>query len=93
MRVYSGVRRGSEVTTHYDSLLAKVIAHAPTRELALDRLDGALAHLAVLGPPTNTAFLRRLLFEPCGGPPATSSASPCRRAPTRRWARSRVPCS
>ncbi|MDQ3768342.1 MAG: acetyl/propionyl-CoA carboxylase subunit alpha, partial [Actinomycetota bacterium] len=64
VRVDSGVQSGSEVTTHYDSLLAKVIAHAPTREQALDRLDGALAHLAILGPPTNTAFLRRLLAEP-----------------------------
>jgi acetyl-CoA/propionyl-CoA carboxylase biotin carboxyl carrier protein len=63
IRVDSGVELGSEVTTHYDSLLGKVIAHAPSRELALDRLDSALAHLAVLGPPVNTAFLRRLLAD------------------------------
>ena len=41
--------------THYDSLLAKVIAHAPARELALDRLDAALAHTAILGPPVPTS--------------------------------------
>jgi len=64
IRVDSGVRAGSEVSSHYDSLLAKVIAHAPTRELALDRLDGALAGLAILGPPVNTAFLRDLLADP-----------------------------
>jgi acetyl-CoA/propionyl-CoA carboxylase biotin carboxyl carrier protein len=58
------VRLGSEVTSHYDSLLAKVIAHAPSRERALERLDGALARLVILGPETNTAFLRRLLAEP-----------------------------
>jgi acetyl-CoA/propionyl-CoA carboxylase biotin carboxyl carrier protein len=85
VRVDSGVQRGSEVTTDYDSLLAKVIAHAPTRKQALDRLDGALAHLVVLGPPTNTAFLRRLLSEPevRAGTMDTgwSSASP-RRRPT-----------
>ncbi len=63
IRVDSGVERGNEVTTHYDSLLAKVIAHAPSRERALDRLDAALAHLAVLGPPVNTAFLRRLVAD------------------------------
>ncbi len=63
VRVDSGVELGSEVTTHYDSLLAKVIAHAPSRELALDRLDAALAHTALLGPPVNTAFLRRLLAD------------------------------
>jgi len=64
IRVDSGVAAGSEVTTHYDSLLAKVIVHAPTREQALDRLDGALAGLAILGPPVNTFFLRGLLADP-----------------------------
>jgi acetyl-CoA/propionyl-CoA carboxylase biotin carboxyl carrier protein len=58
------VRAGSEVGAHYDSLLAKVVAHAPTRALALERLDGALAQLAILGPPVNTAFLRGLLADP-----------------------------
>ena len=61
VRVDSGVERGTEVTTHYDSMLAKAIVHADDRETALDRLDGALAHFAVLGPATNIAFLRRLL--------------------------------
>jgi acetyl-CoA/propionyl-CoA carboxylase biotin carboxyl carrier protein len=64
IRVDSGVRAGSVVGTHYDSLLCKVVAHAPTREQALERLDGALAQLAILGPPSNTAFLRRLLADP-----------------------------
>jgi acetyl-CoA/propionyl-CoA carboxylase biotin carboxyl carrier protein len=64
VRVDSGVQQGSEVTTHYDSLLAKVIAHAPTREQAMRRLDEALADLAILGPPTTTSFLRRLLADP-----------------------------
>jgi acetyl-CoA/propionyl-CoA carboxylase biotin carboxyl carrier protein len=64
IRVDSGVGAGGVVTTHYDSLLCKVVAHAPTREGALERLDRALAQLVLLGPPTNTAFLRRLLAEP-----------------------------
>ncbi|MDX6719872.1 MAG: acetyl-CoA/propionyl-CoA carboxylase, biotin carboxylase, biotin carboxyl carrier protein [Solirubrobacteraceae bacterium] len=64
IRVDSGVRAGDEVTAQYDSLLAKVAAHAPTRELALERLDGALAQLAILGPPVNTPFLRGLLADP-----------------------------
>ncbi|MEA2233182.1 MAG: acetyl-CoA/propionyl-CoA carboxylase, biotin carboxylase, biotin carboxyl carrier protein [Solirubrobacteraceae bacterium] len=64
IRVDSGVECGSEVSAHYDSLLAKVIAHAPAREQALERLDGALAHTAILGPTTNGAFLRRLLADP-----------------------------
>ncbi|MDP8967227.1 MAG: acetyl/propionyl-CoA carboxylase subunit alpha, partial [Actinomycetota bacterium] len=64
IRVDSGVQEGSEVTTHYDSLLCKVIAHAPARDVALERLDQALASLSILGPPTNAFFLRRLLAEP-----------------------------
>ncbi|HEY0345581.1 MAG TPA: biotin carboxylase N-terminal domain-containing protein [Solirubrobacteraceae bacterium] len=64
VRVDSGVAAGSDVTTHYDSLLAKIVAHAPTRDEALDRLDRALASLAILGPPANTSFLRRLLADP-----------------------------
>ncbi|MEA2157046.1 MAG: acetyl-CoA/propionyl-CoA carboxylase, biotin carboxylase, biotin carboxyl carrier protein, partial [Solirubrobacteraceae bacterium] len=64
IRVDSGVGPGDEVTPHYDSLLAKVVAHGPTRAAALDRLDRALAQLVILGPPVNTPFLRRLLAEP-----------------------------
>jgi acetyl-CoA/propionyl-CoA carboxylase biotin carboxyl carrier protein len=64
IRVDSGVCAGSDVSGHYDSLLAKVVAHAPTRALALARLDAALAQLAILGPPVNTAFLRGLLADP-----------------------------
>jgi acetyl-CoA/propionyl-CoA carboxylase biotin carboxyl carrier protein len=63
IRVDSGVCAGSEVGTHYDSLLAKVVAHAPSRDLALARLDAALARFAILGPPVNTAFLRGLLAD------------------------------
>jgi len=63
IRVDSGVECGSEVSTHYDSLLMKVIAFAPAREQALERLDAALAKTAILGPPCNSAFLRRLLAD------------------------------
>jgi acetyl-CoA/propionyl-CoA carboxylase, biotin carboxylase, biotin carboxyl carrier protein len=63
IRVDSGVEAGGEVTAHYDSLLAKVIVYAPSRDAALDRLDRALASLVILGPPTTTAFLRRLLAD------------------------------
>jgi len=64
IRVDSGVETGSEVSAHYDSLLAKIIAHAPTREQAIECLDNALGQLVILGPTTNTRFLRRLLADP-----------------------------
>ena len=42
IRVDSGFETGSEVSTHYDAMLAKVIAHAPTREQAARELAGVL---------------------------------------------------
>ncbi len=60
-RVDSALAVGMEVTSHYDPLLAKVIAHGQTREEALRRLDLALAETVVLGLRTNVGFLRRLL--------------------------------
>ena len=61
VRVDSGVAEGFEVSAHYDPMIAKIIAHAPTRDEALDRLDDALAQTLVAGPRTNLAFLRALL--------------------------------
>jgi acetyl-CoA/propionyl-CoA carboxylase biotin carboxyl carrier protein len=64
VRVDSGVEGGSDVTAHYDPLLAKLIAHGPDRAAALARLDRALSQLRVVGPTTNAAYLRALLARP-----------------------------
>src|SRR5690606_36161259 len=64
VRVDSGVATCSRVTTDYDPMLLKVVASAPTREQALDRLDAALAQTVVLGVHTNIDYLRRLLATP-----------------------------
>ena len=61
IRVDSGVAEGSVVGTVFDPLLAKVVAWAPDRAGALQRLDWALGELSVLGVATNTWFLRQLL--------------------------------
>jgi acetyl-CoA/propionyl-CoA carboxylase biotin carboxyl carrier protein len=61
VRVDTGIRAGSEVTTSYDPMLAKVIAHGPDRPTALRRLDRALADLELLGVATNAAFTRDLI--------------------------------
>jgi acetyl-CoA/propionyl-CoA carboxylase biotin carboxyl carrier protein len=52
------------VSSAYDPMLAKVIAHGPDRQTALRRLEGALAGMAVLGVTTNISFLRALLSHP-----------------------------
>jgi acetyl-CoA/propionyl-CoA carboxylase biotin carboxyl carrier protein len=45
-------------------MIAKVIAHGPDREQALDQLDAALAGTVLLGVESNIAFLRALLADP-----------------------------
>ncbi|WP_091324178.1 acetyl-CoA carboxylase biotin carboxylase subunit [Geodermatophilus ruber] len=64
VRVDTSLAEGSVVGTDYDPMLAKLIAWGPDRETARARLVGALGHTAVLGVPTNTAFLRALLTDP-----------------------------
>jgi geranyl-CoA carboxylase alpha subunit len=55
---------GMAVSPHYDSMLAKLIAHGATRAEALDRLALALDRTALLGVPSNRAFLARVLRHP-----------------------------
>jgi 3-methylcrotonyl-CoA carboxylase alpha subunit len=61
IRVDAGVAADDEVTPFYDPMIAKVIAHAPTREQAIDRLAGALDRTVVAGVRNNTGFLAALL--------------------------------
>ena len=60
VRVDSGVEAGGEVTPFYDAMIAKLIAHAPTREAALDKLAAALDQTLIAGPRSNLAFLTKL---------------------------------
>ena len=55
---------GSDVPVHYDPLLAKVIAWAETRDLAIARLSAALEQFVIDGVTTNIPFLRRILDHP-----------------------------
>ncbi len=55
---------GAVVTPHYDSMLGKLIAHAPTRREAIDRLCAGLHQTTLLGLPTNRAFLAACLQHP-----------------------------
>jgi acetyl-CoA/propionyl-CoA carboxylase biotin carboxyl carrier protein len=64
VRTDAAVLTGSAITAHYDPMVAKVIAHAPDRAGALERLDRALAETVLLGVDSNMAFLRALLAEP-----------------------------
>jgi acetyl-CoA carboxylase biotin carboxylase subunit len=63
IRVDSGVYGGWTVPQHYDSLLAKVIAHAPTRAEAIVRMRRALDEFIVGGIRTNIGLHRVLLAD------------------------------
>jgi propionyl-CoA carboxylase alpha chain len=64
VRVESGIEAGAEIGIHYDPLLAKIIAHAATREGAIRKLRLALENLLVHGVITNREFLIRVLDHP-----------------------------
>jgi acetyl/propionyl-CoA carboxylase alpha subunit len=64
IRVDAGVEEGDEVGVAYDPMIAKLIAHGPTREEALLRLRDALAETTVEGLTTNLPFLRWLVAHP-----------------------------
>jgi acetyl-CoA/propionyl-CoA carboxylase, biotin carboxylase, biotin carboxyl carrier protein len=64
VRVDAGVEEGDEVGTSYDPMIAKLIAHGPTRTEALARLADALAATEVAGVTTNLPFLRWLVSHP-----------------------------
>jgi len=67
LRFDHALETGSEVTPHFDSMLGKLIAHAPTRAEAIAQLAHALDHTQLLGLPTNRAFLAACLRHPVLG--------------------------
>jgi len=64
LRIDAGYREGDAVSPYYDAMLAKVIAFAPTREAAIDRLNRGLEETDVRGIITNTPFLAALITHP-----------------------------
>ena len=64
LRVDAGFRAGDTLTPFYDSMIAKVIAHAPTRDAALAKLAAALDGCSAEGVRLNAAFLAAALRSP-----------------------------
>ncbi len=63
MRADSGVRAGDAISPWYDPMIAKLIAHGPTRAIALARLAEGLEATRVAGCVTNLGFLARLVRQ------------------------------
>jgi acetyl/propionyl-CoA carboxylase alpha subunit len=61
VRVDTGVADGSVISPYYDPMIAKVLAHAPTRAAAARKLADALARAELHGLTTNRDFLVRVL--------------------------------
>jgi 3-methylcrotonyl-CoA carboxylase alpha subunit len=64
LRIDAGYREGDAVSPHYDAMLAKMIAWAPTRDVAIDRLNRGLEESDVRGIVTNIPFLSALMTHP-----------------------------
>lgn len=60
-RVDTGFKEGNEVGLNYDSMIAKVIVHGATREVALAKMKVALEELSFTGVVTNRNYLYRIL--------------------------------
>src|SRR5262249_6624754 len=64
LRIDAGYGAGSNVSPHYDAMLAKVITYGESRSVALDRIVAALDGTDVRGVVTNLPFLSALLSHP-----------------------------
>ncbi|MCY4362750.1 MAG: acetyl-CoA carboxylase biotin carboxylase subunit [Gammaproteobacteria bacterium] len=63
IRMETHIYDGYRIPPHYDSMIAKLIAHGETRELALARMSTALSELVIEGIKTNIPVLQRLLDD------------------------------
>src|SRR5260370_10108392 len=64
LRIDAGYREGDAVSPHYDAMLAKVIAWAPNRDAAIERLHRGLEDSDVRGIVSNIPFLAALVTHP-----------------------------
>jgi 3-methylcrotonyl-CoA carboxylase alpha subunit len=63
VRIDTGAEAGAQVSPHYDPLIAKLIAHAATREAALAKLADALDRTVIAGPRSNVGLLAALMRD------------------------------
>jgi acetyl/propionyl-CoA carboxylase alpha subunit len=93
IRVDAGVAAGDDVPVAYDPLIAKLIAHAETRDEAFDDLARALRATRVVGATTNLGFLRWLVDHPVVRAGETTTAFLAEHSPLSRTARPPLPWS
>lgn len=64
IRIDTHIYAGYSVPPYYDSLIGKIIAHAPTREMAIARLKNALNEMVIEGIKTNIDLHLQILDDP-----------------------------
>jgi 3-methylcrotonyl-CoA carboxylase alpha subunit len=64
IRIDTGVIEGSEVSMHYDPMIAKLITFGDDRSQAVNRMDLALTNYHIGGVKTNLAFLKAIIEHP-----------------------------
>lgn len=64
VRVEDALESGSDISPFYDSMIAKIVSLAPSREEARQKLAAAMNDLVALGVTTNRSFLQRCLDHP-----------------------------
>lgn len=64
LRIDSGVRKGDEISIHYDPMIAKVIVHASDRQEAINLMQRYLGQFIIEGVDSNLNYLQRLLADP-----------------------------
>ena len=74
IRVDTAIYTGYTIPTEYDSMIAKIIVHAPTREMALQKMRSALNETVILGVETNLDFQYQIMRNEffCKGKATTS---------------------
>ncbi len=63
-RADTGVRAGDRISPYYDPMIAKIVVHGATREIALSQLRRAITGTEVAGTVTNLTFLGKLAADP-----------------------------
>lgn len=64
VRVDTGIYAGYRIPSEYDSMIAKVIVHAPTREAAIRKMRSALDEMLIMGVKTNLDFQYQIMRHP-----------------------------
>ena len=69
VRVDTALYTGYKIPSEYDSMIAKVIVHAPDRDAALQKMRSALDEMLILGVDTNLDFQSQIMKNPvfCAG--------------------------